>query len=393
MRPIFNRILVGLYLALALVPVTAMLLKVKDHRLDGTFPPGPRPALTVAAVLDDSFQTKLTTWFETSFGLRAWAVWIDNSILYHLFAETRFGSRVALGTDGTLFEGDDINYFNASAAQLPSADHVAALADRIANLQARLRAHGRAFIPVFVPSKTTFYRDKVPALWTRDLGDPRPGTRLVHHAIRDALEARHVTYVDGIDLLTTSTESRDLLWGPGARHFSNYAGCLVVRATLAAYARVTATPPIEYPCIADVKRSKRSHGDLDLFRLVNAWGAARDPVGRDVLHDPLPAAPLAGAPKIMWIATSFGWVTMGDAALSKRFPELHLDYYNSSVFDGGNAQALGSIDPRSEAWRALFLTRDLYVFELHESYVTLGPFGSGYFAMDALDALDEQLPR
>jgi hypothetical protein len=377
-----DKIFVCLYLAFAVLPVTAMVMKVKDHRLDGTFPPAPRPKVTYKGVRHEDYQKGVTTWFEQSLGLRAWAVWADNTILYHLFGETKFGSAVEIGKDGILFERDDINYFNKSGDQLPDPKEVDKLADDIAALQQRLRAEHKALVPVFVPSKTTFYRDAVPALWTRDLGDPRPSTVRVYQAMKQALDRRGVTYVDGIALLTSSKEPRDLLWGKQARHFSNYSGCLCVRAEVAAYAKLTGTPPIDYPCQPNLHKSSRDHSDLDLFRLINAWRVPRDRIGRDVLHAPLPDQPPAGAPKAIWISSSFGWVMMGDAELSKRFRELRIDYYNRSVHQAGGSDSF-EVHPGDDNWNRVFLTQDLYVLELNETYLTPGDF----FGADAIRAI------
>lgn len=383
-----DRILVCLYVAFAVLPVAAMVSKVKDHRLDGTFPPAPPPALTYKGVRSESYQKGVTAWFEQGLGLRAWAVWTDNTILYHLFGETKFGSAVAIGRRGILFERDDINYFNKSGDQLPDPSAVDKLADDIAALQQRLRAQHKGLVPVFVPSKTTFYRDAVPALWTRALGDPRPSTVHVYRAMKQALDKRGVTYVDGISLLASSKEPRDLLWGKQARHFSNYAGCLCVREELAAYAQLTGTTPIDYPCQPRLHKAKRDHSDLDLFRLVNAWLIGRDPVGRDVNHAPLPDQPPPDAPTAMWISSSFGWVMMGDAELSRRFRDLHIDYYNRSVHHAGAGDSF-EVHPGDDNWNRVFLNQDLYVLELNETYLTPADFFGG----DAIRAILSALPR
>jgi hypothetical protein len=379
-----DRIFVCLYLAIAVLPVTAMVRKIKDHPLDGVFPPAPRPAITYQGVRSEDYQKGVTTWFEQSLGLRAWAVWVDNTILYHVFGETKFGAATQIGHDDMLFERDDVGFFNKSGDQLPDPKEVDKLADDIAALQQRLRADHKALVPVFVPSKTTFYRDAVPALWTRDLGDPRPSTVRVYQAMKQALDRRGVTYVDGIEMLATSKEPRDLLWGKQARHFSNYAGCLCVREELAVYAQLTGTAPIDYPCQPHLHRASRTHSDLDLFRLLNAWWIPRDRVGRDVNHDPLPDQPPPQAPRTLWISSSFGWVMMGDAELSKRIRDPRIDYYNQSVHGAGDSF---EVHPGDDNWNRVFLDQDLYVLELNESYLTPGNF----FGADAIRAVSAAL--
>jgi hypothetical protein len=390
MRRLADRLLVCLYVALATVPAFAMWMRIKDHRLEGALAPAPLPELTLASVRSEDYQTKFTGWFEGRLGLRAWSIWIDNTLLYHLFGETKWGSHVQVGRDGMLFERDDITYFNKSGPLLPQPKNIEQLADDIARLQTLLRANGKALVPIFIPSKTTFYRDKVPALWTRALGDPRPSTEHVYLAMKRALAARGIVFVDGIEMLAKSPAPRDALWGRDARHFSNYAGCLCVRATLERYAELTGTPKIDYPCVEQRHRANRAHADLDLFRLLNAWGVPRDPVARDVDHAPLPERPASYAPRTMWISSSFGWVMMGDAAASHQFPQLHIAYYNRTLFevDGPSFE----IVPFDDKWNAVFPTRDLYVLELNETYLTPGSFFGGDAVRDLIKAL-ESAPR
>jgi hypothetical protein len=383
-----DRIFVCLYIAFAVLPITAMVLKLRDHAIYGSFPPAPSPKLTYKGVRSEDYQKGVTTWFEQSLGLRGWAMFTDNTLLYRVFRETKFGSHVQVGKRGVLFERDDINYFNKSGTQLPDPREVDKLADDIATLQQRLRANHKALVPVFVPSKTTLYRDAVPALWTRDLGDPRPSTVHVYQAMKQALDKRGVTYVDGIALLMSSTEPRDHLWGKQARHFSNYAGCLCVRAELAVYAQLTGTPPIDYPCQLRRHPSDYEHSDLDLYRLVNAWLLRPDRVARDVYHAPVPDQPPPQAPRALWISSSFGWVMMGDADLSKRFRDLRIDYYNRSVHHAGAGDSF-DVHPGDDNWKRVFLDQDLYVLELNETYLTPGDF----FGADAIRAILSALPR
>jgi hypothetical protein len=380
-----DRLLVVVYCLLLVAPVLGMRAHLKDHRLDGFVAVAPPSKISLETVLDEDVQHGITAWFEASFAFRNWEIWIDNTILYRLFGEVKWGSRLAIGKDGVLFERDDINYFNRAESELPTPAQIDALADRIAGLQQRLQRDGRALVPIFVPSKTTFYRDKVPALWTRDLGDPRPGTERVYRSLMRALDARHVTYVDAIQLIETADASRDVKWGPGARHWSNYVGCLAVRELLVRYSALTRRPAIDYPCVAVVKPSKRTHSDLDLWRLVNAWGFPRDPVGRDVDHPPR-ATPIEHPPSAIFISGSFGWVMMGDGELSGRFSRLYIDYYNSSVHSA--SEAAFPADPTTAKWKEVVLHQDLYVVELNESYVVK----DDYFVATALDALAAALP-
>lgn len=382
---LLDRLLVGLYLAIAALPVIAMVLGWRDHRFEGAVEAPPRPALALAAIRSEDYQAGLAAWFECEHGLRNWSIWIDNTLLYHAFHETRWGSHVVLGEGGMLFDRDDISYFNKAGADLPRAQDFDPLAGRIAALQQRLARDHRALVPVFVPSKTTIYPDKVPAPWARDLGSPRPSTEQVYLAMKRALDAHRVIYVDGIALLRDRAEPRDRLWGPTARHFSNYAACLTTREVVRRYAELTGRPGFDYPCQVEVREAFGRPRDLDLLRLVNTWGAWRDHLERDVRHDPRPAGPPPGAPSVLWIASSFGWATMEDADQSGRFGQLDLDYYDSSVHWPRTRESFDA-KQHDARWRAVFLGSDIYVLELFETYLS-----PSYFGAEAIDAIAAEL--
>lgn len=387
MRRAADAVLVCVYLALAALPAIAMKARIADHALNGVLPRAPYPRPTLTGVRSEQYQAQLTQWLERKLGLRAWSIWIDNTILYHAFGETKGGSNVKVGRGGMLFERDDIAYFDKNGELLPDPRDLDRLAADIARLEALLRARGKAIVPVFVPSKTSLYPDRVSPPWTRDLGAPRPSTEHVYLAMKRALVAHGVAFVDGIELLRAAPAPRDALWGRQARHFSGYAGCLCVRAALARYAELTGTPPVDYPCVQRWEPMAEDHGDLDLYRLLNAWGVPRDPRVSSADHGPRPARPAPQAPRTLWIASSFGWVTFGDAVRSGRLPEIHLDYYNSTVHDAeGGELPVHAFDAR---WNELFPTRDLYVLELFETY--LGP--PHYFAADVVAALLEAFER
>ena len=379
-----RKLLIAVYVAIACVPGIAMLAHVKDHRLEGSFAPAPRPELTFASVRSEDYQDKFTAWFERGLGFRAWEIWADNSALYYLFRETKWGSHVAIGNDRVLFERDDINFFNKSDDALPKPAAVTQLAADIAALQERLARDHKALVPIFIPSKTTFYRDKVPSRWTRDLGDPRPAQLAIVEPLKRELDRRGVKYVDGIALLMGAKTPREQLWGRDARHFSALSGCLADQAILGRYSELTGRAPIPYPCETKKVTARRDHVDLDLFRLLNAFGVGRITTAHDIVHPDVPRA--LDAPNAMWISSSFGWMMEIDAVQSHRFNELHMDYYNRTLYQDGKD---GSVEVKAHTpeWRAVFLTRDLYVLELNETYITPGDF----FGSDAVRAILEDL--
>jgi hypothetical protein len=356
-----DRILVCLYVAFAALPTFALALKLPDRKLDGSLAAAVRPKLTFDSFRADKFQPAFTSWFESSLGFRNWAIFIDNSILYRAFHETKLYARVVIGDDDVLFERDDIALINKGPPPAGKPDEVA---ERISTLQMRLRARGRAFVPIIVPSKTSVYRDAVPDKWRLQNG-PEYASDRIYTETKRALDARGVTYVDGRALLTRSDIPRHLLWAPQARHWSDYGACLAMQQIFKAASQLSG-PSIDVPCQYQVKRAKRSHDNYDLLRLLNVWKPRHGRANAIVTYDEPPPGP---KPTIMFISTSFGWQILRNAQESQRFRELWLDYYDWILYGRPSGFEVENLPVDSAQWREVFLEQDIYVYELFETYL------------------------
>jgi len=356
-----DRILVCVYVWLALLPAAAMVFGWRDRGLDGSLAPAPRPKLSGGAFRTEQFQQQFTRWFEQSLGFRNYAVVADNTLLYHVFGETKYLARVVIGHDDVLFERDDITLFNKPA---PTQEQVDALADRIAKLQVRLRVDGRAFVPVLVPSKTSIYRDAVPAKWKRPHTGDLPSDH-IYLDVKRALDVRGVRYVDARALLLSSSVPRQLLWGAQARHWSDYGACLTMEQIVRQYTELT-NHSLSFTCPYEIGRARRSHDNYDLMRLLNVWRPAHQRQHGLVSYDPPPQAP---KPRILFISSSFGWQLLKSAERSRRFRELWLDYYDSILYGRPNGVEVENLPVDSSQWRDVFLDQDLYIYELFETYL------------------------
>ncbi|MGN6108560.1 MAG: alginate O-acetyltransferase AlgX-related protein [Kofleriaceae bacterium] len=381
-----DRILVVCYVALAALPVIAMLGELRDRRLDGAIPPAPRPSPTFSAIQREQFQHDFTAWFESSQGFRNYAIYLDNTALYHAFGETKPGSNVRIGGQGVLYERDDVTFFNKTAEMLPTDDQLDQLAAQLARVQQRLRERGQALVPVVVPSKTSVWRDAVPARWTRELGATRPSD-LLHGRLLAALATHQVAHVDALQILTTPGIPRERLWGADARHWSSYGACLVLHAIVELHRELAAaSAPPEAPCGWELRRVRRSHDDFDLLRLLNAWGVPRAaPLTPIALHTPPP--PGTRTARAMFISTSFGWQLLREADASRRFSATWIDYYDKTLF-GYPAQIEFPVRAHEPLWRLAMMYDDLYVIELFEPYLLTSP---DHFVGTALAALEAEL--
>jgi hypothetical protein len=361
-----TKILVCLYMAVAVLPLAVMALHLRDHEIFGALPPANKPALSLDRFRSEDYQKEFTAWFESRLGWKGNAIKTDNALLYHVFRDTKPGSAVAIGRRGVLFKDEDIAYYNKDGAQLPSHARLDEMARRIAALQALLRKYGRALVPVLVPSKTSLYRDEIKPEWTRAHGQPRPTDRSVYRAMIAALDAHQVSYVDARALLTAPGIPREAVWGRFARHWSTYGACLTMQQVVRAYTSLTGKA-VAYECKLAHARRPPSHDDFDLWNLLNMWKPPRiNRVVAVVEHDP----PLDGAvkPSVMCVGTSFCWNIMRDAAASLRFSAIHMDFYHNTLVAWPENTSV-PVQRGSKDLGDAFLGKDLYVLDLFETYL------------------------
>lgn len=379
-------LLIVAYMVVLAVPVVAHVTKARRQPVSGALPPAQRPPLTIAAVLDESFQHGVTTWFENHRTMFGHAVHVDNGVLYRVFGETRVGSRVRLGRDRrVLFIDEDIDYLNAREANVPSAAQLDALAERIARVQQHLRARGQALVPMIIPAKTSVYRDAVDPRWRRGFGERTVTDLAIYERLVAQLDARGVTYVDMRAAFAHTPFARADVWGPEARHWSEFGACLAVEQVVARYATLLGRPPLPYRCNLDHAPTTRLHDDYDLKRLLNVWGfqvASRQvPVAR---HAP-PPPDLGPPPSALFVGTSFNWALIRDAVASQLLAPVHMHYYDSQIIawpENVSVKAAAG----DAAWRAIVEPKDLIVLDLLEPAMF-----SGHVYIDTFLTHAEQL--
>lgn len=372
MSKLTDRILVGVYVALAALPVTAMVTGIRGREIFGVLDPTPRPTPTLATVTDEKFQHAFVAWFEHELGLKGVAVAADNAVLYHVFRETKTGAFVRLGKQRVLFPHEDINYYNKHGEWAPDPAYIDDLARQIADVQVRLRAQHRAFVPVIIPSKSTVWRDALPERWVVDLPSPRPSdetTRLV----REALDRHGVRYVDAVKMFAESPLPRRDLFGPDARHWSGYGACLANSAVLSLYAELTGAPRPAHACNYERSFTIGRVDDFDLKRVLNAYAVYRSIKDMPLVTHPPPPPGAPVGPRTLYIGTSFCWWLLYDAEASRAFGRASFNYYNQTFVDGPEG-ARHPVVAGDGDWRRLTLGNHLYVLDLFESY--LGGRGS-----------------
>ncbi|MEJ7601526.1 MAG: hypothetical protein WKG01_26715 [Kofleriaceae bacterium] len=366
MARLTDKLLVAVYVALAALPVISMVTRIDGRPMAGVLDPTPRPrAPNLHRFVTEKYQHKLVAWFEASLGMKGTSMALDNGLLYQAFGETKPYAPVRAGTDGVLFSDDDINHLNKRGPYLPNLFHVHDLASRMAVVQRQLAAQHRAFVPVLVPSKTSIWRDKVPAAWLMPLTDPPESDLRGYLAMKQALDARGVQYVDARAMF--AKHRREDVFGPLGRHWTAYGACLTMNEVVTTYARLTGTPRLPYDCRLVYARGDVANGtDYDLLRLMNAIGVSpqTDQVPT-AMHDTPPPGP---RPHVLFVGTSFCWELTHDAHASKLFGSLSLNFYNQTFITYLDP-VHQPVKPYTHTWRRFTMGKDLYVLDLFESYL------------------------
>ncbi len=384
-----DKALVAVYLVLAALPVFAMVSGIKGRTIQGVVEAAPAPRLSLDAVLAETYQHDLTSWFEGNLGLKGTSVALDNALLYRVFDETKPGAAVRIGDEGVLFNDEDVNYYNKVGDALPTEQHVQRVADHIAGLQRRLAARGRAFVPLIIPAKSTIWRDKVPSDWVINHREPRPSDVRVYLAFRAAFDARGVRYVDARQILTASAYQRELVWNRDARHWSALGACLAMQGVHDLASQLRGSTPTPYDCHAVAAFARtNTHTDYDLWRVMNAWGVpVRNRVVATVLHSP----PIEERASASFIGTSFCWEILRDADESGRFRDLDMAYYNKTLVSWPE-NVHTKLETGTDAWRDALADKDIYVLDLFESYLGVPDSYVDEFLRDLAAHLDDVTP-
>jgi hypothetical protein len=362
-------LLIVMYLAAAMLPVLWLVSGARRQRVGGTLPLAKLPAPTLASIADERFQHGVTRWFENHRTLFGYAVHLDNTVLYRVFGETRAGARIVLGRDRRiLFIDEDIGHLNLREFNIPTPEAVADLAGRIARAQRAMQARGQALVPLIVPAKTSVYRDQVDPRWRRFDG-PTPSDVRVYEQMVAELDRAGVLYVDMRAELTSGRHERAAVWGPEARHWSDYGACLALQQVAQRAAGLRGAPPVPYDCrLARVPADWRN-ADFDLWRLLNVWGVPRSRRVPIAEHAPPPAGirPL----RTLLVGTSFNWNLLFDAERSGVLRPLRLLYYDSRLIDWPGLAGI-PMSAGAPGWDAVLAEQDLVVLDLMEAAVFSG---------------------
>lgn len=325
-----KRVLLGLLLALLLLPAVQTWLNIKILRsnLSGYEAKAPKPGWHLDSLLGGTYQPALERYATEHLGLREQLIRPRNQLAYSLFGRSS-NQQIIIGHDGALFEAGTIGAALGQTAPVPGAElrqHVR----EFRQLQDSLARRGKLLVLAIPPAKAAFYAELLPEAYRA--APHADSTTYQRYAA--ALRTAGVNVVDFVPVFQRWKAAAPYpLFPRGGTHWSGYG---VVRAadTLFRYVArrggfrlrdVRVGPP-------EVSTTPR-YTDHDLAQTLNMlWEPAAWPLAYPTVEFG-PPQPGQSRPRLLLVGDSFGWsfIEFYPYAAELFGPDSHYWYYNREV--------------------------------------------------------------
>jgi hypothetical protein len=339
------------------------------------------PEWTVAGWMSGDFQRSADRWFSNIVEPRGWVIPLVNQILYTVFARSYMGDRtIVIGRQGELYQRLYIAAY-CESSEVRDGEALAASADRVGKLNARLSGASKVLVVLVTPSKAAVLPERLPVGACAPAGDPAARRRWLVSKLRGA----GVTVIDGHALVTVMKTEDPLPPFPrGSIHWSRLVGARV----------------------ADVvMREVTRKGDVDVggidVRSVR-WDARPEKSDRDVADLlTLSVTPLdyrVGAPEIACRLTVAGraraLVTIGGSFLYQvldpitgcgLFRQVENYFYYDMLYERWPGHVRERRDVTKLRWRDKLAETDVVILEIGEHLIGRAPHFER-FVTDALAA-------
>lgn len=365
MRTLRCLIIAGLWTMLALPAFQTITRFRPELPLHGVEHASPQrlPALSFRGFTSERFQKELERWMDAHIGFRSKMVRTDNQLNYAVFGEisSSYGSKLVLGTDGSLIEKLYIDL--ANGRMRADASRVRKLAKRISHLSKHLRRWQIPLIVLLTPSKVSVSPEIVPQHFRGP--DFSPGGE-VYDQLKRLLTERHVHVVDGREVaLRLKREGKHPVFPKSGTHWSIYTACFIVADLVDTLSRAAhrsyRLPACEPPVYAD----QPLPFDRDLADLANVRETS-------AFFEKLPYPPPVQAErqqlKLLFVGGSFLWSVFHIFETQSLYSERTMLYYFKRRFDfpSGNE---APVRRKATDWKSEIRRYDAVVIEINEANI------------------------
>ena len=289
------------------------------------------PKFSVQAFLRGSFQQELENWLDRAIGFRGQLIRSDNQVNLLLFGEisSDYSSPLVLGHKNTLFERLYIDWMNnpCSVPDYAIRSHV----EQLNKLNGLLEEKHIKLLILLSPSKTTFYRDRVPTSYIRK--------GAVNTCISDSdrllaqLSAKGIPVIDGRYVTAQVARTTGApAFARGGTHWSQFVACHIAKELYqVAQSNFTQLLP-EINCTPFELKAQPAPLDRDLADLLNIWSP--DPFLERLPYPDLPdtipdTAPNDGRmrPRVVFVGGSFLWSVLVYFDFQRAYETREMFYY------------------------------------------------------------------
>lgn len=291
-----------------------------------------RPSLTFRDWFSTRYAGQMDRWLRSETGLHAHFIMLNRQIRFQLFGQVTPApmekTSVIAGTPPWLHE----NLYLLEALRRPviAPDRLDAYVASLADIQARLRRHGKAFVVVLAPQKALLHNGHLPR-WARPhVADEHADFPAYLRALR-----RHgVHHVDSMALFRAMKTNHPHLVPPHGAHWSYHGAWITWLNTLTNVNAQQVIAPVEIPrtdtlrLLPPAGMDDELRGQLNLYHSIYAAPVpARYPVPAALTNTPAP--PLHA----MVVGDSFGFGLVDAMARAPLCASIRYLYYMRNIYE------------------------------------------------------------
>lgn len=333
MKQGFKHFLFVLILLLMILPFVQQQFNFPKVRgLKGAFNQPVKPKLSVANLLNASYQDSLNNYLEHHIGYRPDLVRLFNQFRYSVF-DTIVAQGVIFGKEGYLYE---LNYIKALyGLDFVGAEKVQHDVEQTVFVNNWLKKHNKHLMVVFAPGKASYFPEYVPEKYKPETIGPKNLDEYYRLLTQHSIPA-----IDGNKLFLSSKDtSRYALYPKCGIHWSYYGMGLVFDSIIQSMKQLTQKNFIDFGVKNLTVTNQLRSPDRDLWEGMNIF------IQPDDFAMPYPEFYFENAkqeisPRVIVVADSYYWQWFGGGYAGRTFKKHEFWYYNTQIYTGdGNPPA------------------------------------------------------
>ena len=217
-------ILIFLFLAFIFIPWALSLCGIHlGNGLNGVVAETEKPAFSVDAVMDGTWQESVETWSKTELSVREPLIRLGNQFIFTVFNGTS-NNNLVVGKNRSIFE--DVYLEVQLQYSRATEEYINGQIEKLEQLNQYLADRGQHLVIFLTPMKSAFQEENIPDTWKWDA--PEQGTS-DYEMFRNALASSSLVYYDSIPFVEARQASGEQCWTKTGIHWSVVTGLAVAQ--------------------------------------------------------------------------------------------------------------------------------------------------------------------